>query len=186
MRDLHGAAPEVLHRETGGGRWAGEDVMGGVRGGAALGTQVGIRDVDCMSVGVEAGTLPRPQLGQGGAEVAGEGCFRGRDDGGGPEQDLTWASIGEVARDDCGMNISDGRPVVLGVDCSVELQVPGDSMVDGGLEEGYSGSRAGVLGDQGVGRVGRSQRACEKLGAEHCKVVGKGEGFGFGVEVLNV
>ena len=76
MRDLHGAAPEVLHRETGGGRWAGEDVMGGVRGGAALGTQVGIRDVDCMSVGVEAGTLPRPQLGQGGTEVAGAGRSR--------------------------------------------------------------------------------------------------------------
>ena len=118
--------------------------------------------------------------------MAGEGCFRGRDDGGGPEQDLAWASIGEVARDDCGMYIPDGRPVVLGVDCSVELQVSGDSMVDGGLEEGYSGSRAGVLGDQGVGRVGRSQRACEKLGAEHCKVIGKGEGFGFGVEVLDV
>ena len=101
-------------------------------------------------------------------------------------QNLAWASIGEVARDDSGVNVFDGRPVVLGVDGSVSLQVPGDSMVDGSLEEGYSGSRAGVLGDQGVGRVGRSQRASEKLGAQHGKVVGKGEGLGFGVEVLDV
>ena len=60
MRDLHGAVPEVLHRETGGGHWAGEDVMGGVRGRTALGAEVGIGDPDGMSIGVEAGALPRP------------------------------------------------------------------------------------------------------------------------------
>ena len=60
-RNLLGAVPEVLHRETGGGRWAGEDVMGGVRGGAALGTQVGVRDADGVPIGIEAGALAGPE-----------------------------------------------------------------------------------------------------------------------------
>ena len=77
LRNLPGSVPEVPHRETGGGRWTGEDVMGGLRSGAAFGTQVGVRDADGVPVGVEAGAVAGPQLGQGGTVVAGEGGLIG-------------------------------------------------------------------------------------------------------------
>ena len=59
--------------------------------------------------------------------------------------------------------------------------------MDGGLEDGYSGSCARVLGDQRpeCGTDGPVLCACEKLGAEHGEVIGRGQGFGFGVEVLD-
>ena len=71
---------------------------------------------------------------------------------------------------------------------TVVLQELGYVAVDGGLEErnSESGSLAGVLGDQSMGRVGRSQGSRQKLGAEHGQMVGEGQGLGFGVEVLDI
>ena len=51
-RDLHETVPEVLHQEIGGGRWAGEDVTGGVGGGATFWAEGGVREPDGLLVGV--------------------------------------------------------------------------------------------------------------------------------------
>ena len=107
-RNLPRSVPEVPHRETGGGRWAGEDVVGRMRGGAAFGTQVGVRDADGVPVGVEAGAVAGPQLGQGGTVVAGEGGLRGGYVGSGTLQDFVHAAVGQVGSD-CGcVDVPDG------------------------------------------------------------------------------
>ena len=177
MRDLHGAAPEVLHRETGGGRWAGEDVMGCLRGGAAFGTQVGVRDADGVPVGVEAGAVAGPQLGQGGTVVAGEGGLRGGDVGSGALQDSVHAAVGQVGSNGGCVDVPDGGAVVGWVGCTVVLEELGDLMAEGRLERRDSGPRAGILGDQGNGRVGGSQCTGEELRTQHGEVVGQREDF---------
>ena len=75
------------------------------------------------------------------------------------------------------MDVTDGGAEVGWVGCAVVLEEFGDPGAEGRLKQRDSGPRAGILGNQGDGRVGGSQCTGEKLGTEHGEVVGQREDF---------
>ena len=94
--------------------------------------------------------------------------------------------VGQVGSHGCRVDLFDCGSVRCWVGGAVLLQEPRDSGLEGGLQEGDTRSRPRVLGDQGVGGVGRPKRARQELGAEYAQVIREREGGGFRVEVLDV
>ena len=130
-RHLHVAAPQILRREVRWGRGALKEVADGVRLPVASRTKVRFRNANGMAVRIEPGALARPQLGQGGTEVAWEGQLGRGDVGGLALQNSVWDSAGQVGFNGGSVDAADGGTVVGRVGSAVR-RPPGSPQLRAG------------------------------------------------------
>ena len=130
-RYLHGVAPQILRREVRWRRGAFKEVADSVRLPVASRTEVRFRDANGMAVRIKPGALARPQLGQGGTEVAWEGQLGRGDVGGLALQNSVWDSAGQVGFNGGSVDAADGGTVVGRVGSAVR-RPPGSPQLRAG------------------------------------------------------